>query len=90
MVVIRKKTWPSEFKDILDGKKRFDVRLDDFEVGEGDVLVFEEFDPKKGEYTGRKIKKRVNYLLRTKEAKYWSQKDVDEKGFIVMSLGDVE
>ena len=90
MVVIKKKSWPSEFGLILNGKKKFDVRLDDFDINKGDILVLEEFDPEKGEYTGRKIEKKVDYVLRTKEAKYWDKKDIDEKGFVVISLGEVE
>lgn len=44
MAAIHKKIWPEFFELIMSGKKKTEVRLGDFEVHEGDVLVFEEWD----------------------------------------------
>ena len=64
---IEKKTWPDYFKAILDGKKNFDVRLQDFECASGDTIVFREWDPETKEYTGRVLEKKVGWVLsRTK------------------------
>lgn len=52
---IRKKIWPEYFELIKSGKKRFELRVDDFDVKDGDTLVLEEWDPGTKEYTGRKI-----------------------------------
>ena len=64
MTIIKKKTWPEYFELIKSGKKRFDLRLADFKIEEGDILVLEEYNPKKKKYTGRKIKKKVKYVLK--------------------------
>ena len=55
MAVIKKKIWPEFFELVESGKKKFELRLNDFDIEEGDVLVLEEWDPKTKEYTGRKI-----------------------------------
>ncbi|PIR71518.1 MAG: RNA-binding protein, partial [Candidatus Nealsonbacteria bacterium CG10_big_fil_rev_8_21_14_0_10_37_25] len=64
MAVIKKKIWPKYFEQVKTGKKKFELRLADFNLKKGDVLVLKEWDPKKKEYTGRKIKKKVKYLLK--------------------------
>ena len=60
MAKIRKKIWPEYFELVKAGKKRFELRLADFDIKEGDVLVLEEWNPKTKEYTGRKIEKKVD------------------------------
>jgi len=55
MATIHKKVWLEYFEQIISGKKKFELRLADFEVNEGDILVLEEWDNKKKEYTGRKV-----------------------------------
>ena len=59
MTTIRKKIQPQYFDAILSGKKNFELRLNDFDVKEGDVLILEESDSKAKNYTGRKIEKEV-------------------------------
>ncbi len=63
MKIIKKKTWPEYFELVLAGKKRFDLRVADFDIEEGDILVLEEWNPQTKEYTGRKIEKKVDYIL---------------------------
>ncbi len=87
MAIIRKKAWPEYFEAVASGKKNYDLRLDDFEVNEGDTLVLEEWDPKTKEYTGRKIEKRVTYVGKFKmDNLFWPEKDIKEKGIQVISL----
>lgn len=83
---IEKKTWPDLFQDVLDGKKNFDIRLNDFDCEVGDVLVFKEYDPEKGEYTGREVEKRIGYVLRTKDNEFWKKEEIEKYGYIVMGL----
>lgn len=84
---IRKKVWPGYFDDILSGKKKYELRIADFDVEEGDILVLEEWDPQTKEYTGRKTEKKVTYVGRFKLDKlWWSEEDIKEKGLQVMSL----
>ena len=86
MAVIRKKTWKDLFEKVLSGEKKFDVRIADFDVKEGDMLVLEEWDEEKKDYTGRKIEADVSFVLRTKDMKFWSQEDIDRYGFQVMQF----
>jgi hypothetical protein len=86
MTIIKKKTWPEQFEAMMNGSKTFDVRIADFEINLGDPILFEEFDPKTQEYTGRSLEKRVGYILKTKEMKFWDEKDIAENGFQIMSL----
>jgi len=73
---IRKKVWTGYYKDIASGRKTFELRLADFKVKPGDVLVLEEFNPKTKKYTGRKLTKKVTYVLKTKKLKFWSKRDI--------------
>ena len=58
-MIIKKKTWPEIFELVYSGKKKFDLRMNDFDIKEGDILVLEEWNPKIKKYTGRKIEKKV-------------------------------
>ena len=73
------------FKKVESGKKRFEVRLGDKNIKEGDVLVLLEKD-ETGKLTGKKLKKNVDSVLNLKEIDYWSYGDVARNGFIVASL----
>ena len=83
---IEKKTWPDLFQDVLDGKKNFDLRLNDFDCEVGDILVFKEYDPNTKEYTGREVEKRIGYVLRTKDNEFWKKEEIEKYGYIVMGL----
>ena len=87
-MIIKKKTWPELFELVRTGKKKFDLRLADFECKEGDTLVFEEWDPKTNQYTGRTLSKKVTFILKTKNLEFFSKEDIEKYGFQVMSLED--
>ena len=59
---IEKKVWPEYFEAIQDGRKTFELRLNDFEINEGDILVLKEWDPETKSYTGRELEKTVTYV----------------------------
>lgn len=87
MAIIRKKIWPEYFDAVASGDKKYELRLNDFEINKGDTLVLEEWDPKTKEYTGRKIEKKVTYVGKFKIDKlFWPEKDIKEKGLLVISL----
>lgn len=91
MNIIEKKCWPEYFEHIIDGSKTFDLRIDDFEIAEGDILVLKEWDPKTNKYTGREINKKVGYVGKWKIndlADFWPKEDIEEKGIQVISLKD--
>ena len=64
------------------------MRLADFEVNEGDILVLEEWDPKTKEYTGHKIKRTVTYVLKTKDITFWTDKEVKRYGLQILQLSE--
>ena len=86
MSLIRKKTWPKFFEQIKNGKKNFDVRLADFKIKPDDILVLEEWNPKNKKYTGRKLEKKVTYVLKTKNLKFWPKKDIAKYGFQIIAF----
>jgi len=86
MAIIKKKIWPEYFKLVSSGKKKFELRLNDFDVTEGDTLLLEEWDPKTKEYTGRKIEKRVDYMLKFKLDDFGQEEVIKEKGLVVIQL----
>lgn len=84
---IRKKVWPEYFEAIVSGKKTYELRLADFEVREGDVLILEEWDVTSERYTGRKIEKRVLGADKFAIDKlFWPEDEIREKGFQIISL----
>jgi hypothetical protein len=58
------KTWPEYFDKILDGTKTFELRQDDrgFEVG--NELLLCEYSPVCDQLTGRKVIRKVTYIIR--------------------------
>ena len=74
------------FEAVLSGKKNFDLRISDFPVSVGDILILEEWNPETKKYTGRKIEKKVKYVLKTKEKNMWLDEDIDKYGFVAMGL----
>ena len=89
MKKIEKKIWPEYFPKVLEGKKNFEIRLNDFEIEEGDVLLLREWDPKTKEYTGRSVEKEVSYVGKWKIEdfeKFWPKADIESKGIQVIAL----
>ena len=86
MKTIRKKVWPEYFEKIISGKKKFELRLADFEINEGDVLILEEWDNNKKEYTGRKIEVIATYIIKTKDQNFWPQDEVEKYGFQIIQF----
>ena len=87
MAMIKKKIWPGYFETIASGKKKYELRLNDFEVNEGDTLILEEWNPETEEYTGRKTEKNVTYVDKFQIDKlFWPEEQIKEKGIQIISL----
>ena len=85
MAIIIKKIRPEYFDSIIAGEKKFELRLNDFEVKAGDTLRLEEFD--QGKYTGRSLEKLVSHVQKFKiDELFWPPEEILEKGFTFMSL----
>ncbi len=83
---IEKKIWPEYFQAIADGKKKFELRLADFDVQEGDALLLREWDPEMKTYTGREIEKEVSFVIKTKDLNFWTSEEIEKYGFQIISL----
>ena len=86
MAIIKKKIWPEYFELVSSGKKKFELRLNDFDVNEGDALLLEEWDPKTNQYTGRKIEKKVGFVLKFNLNDFGQEEVIKEKGLVVIQL----
>ena len=86
MAIIKKKIWPEWFKLVKSGKKKFELRLADFRIKQGDVLILEEWNPKTKKYTGRRIKKKVKCTLRFKLDDFGQEKEIKKKGLYIIQF----
>lgn len=85
-MIIEKKIWPKYFELIKQGKKKFELRLADFKIKEGDILVLKEWDPKKKKYTGRRLKRKVKYIFKYKLGYFYSKKEVEKYGLYIIQI----
>ena len=84
---IEKKVWPEYFQAILEGKKKYELRLADWTCQEGDILNLKEWDPQTKDYTGRQLKKTITYVGIFKiDQLFWSKEEIEEHGFMILSL----
>lgn len=87
MALIKKKILREYFDAVASGKKNFELRLNDFEVHEGDTLLLEEWNPESRTYTGRTVTRTVTYVGKFDiNSLFWSKKDIEEKGIQIISL----
>ncbi len=86
MAIIEKKIWPKFSKQVKTGKKRFELRVADFRIKEGDIFVMREWDPKKKTYTGRKIKKKVIFVLRFNLDQFKQKREIEKKGLYIIQF----
>lgn len=87
MKIIEKKIHPEYFDAIESGKKKYELRLNDEEINEGDTLVLKEWDPNTMEYTGRVIEKKVTsaHVFKIDEL-FWPEAEIKEKGLRILSI----
>jgi ASC-1-like (ASCH) protein len=87
MTEIEKKIWPKYFESILSGKKNFEIRLNDFDAKEGDILILKEYTPETKQYTGRELKKEITYVAKmNKLDKFWTQEEINKFGIQVIGF----
>lgn len=70
------KTWPVYFNAMWDGRKTFEIRLNDRDFQVGDQLVLREFNPSDNTYSGRTMLRTVRYISD------WNQK----LNYVVMAI----
>jgi hypothetical protein len=86
---IVKKILPEYFDLIASGKKKYEFRVADFEVEEGDILVLEEWDSldhATRKPTGRVLEKKVTYPKKFSIDEFSELEDVQKHGFYILQL----
>ena len=84
---IEKKVKQRYFKEIVDGKKRFEVRLADFECEPGDTIVLKEQVGEDDSLSGEEIDCEVSYKFNTKDIeKFYSREEIDKHGLMILSV----
>ena len=81
-----KKVWSKYFQLILEGKKTYELRLADWNCEIGDILILKEWNPETKTYTGRILEKQVTYIGKTKNIKFWNEKEINKYGFQIISF----
>jgi len=76
------KTIEPYFTDVLCGDKTFEIRKNDRGFKPFDVLILKEY--KRGEFTGREIRKKIGYVL--EDAEQFGLKD----GYVILALHEDE
>ena len=57
------KTLPEYFKAVKDRTKNFELRINDRDFKVGDMLYLEEWSRDTSEYTGRRLVRKIEYIL---------------------------
>ena len=57
------KSWPEYYQATSDGYKKFEIRKNDRNFKENDILVLNEWNPETGQYTGRSMWVRVRFII---------------------------
>jgi hypothetical protein len=56
------KTWPEPFDSVAEGKKTYELRVNDRGFQSGDLLLLRRYDPMTRRYTGRELSARIGYI----------------------------
>ena len=84
---VEKKVQKEYFDAIVEGRKRFEVRLADFDCEHGDVLVLKEQKQGNNELTDREIECEVLYKFNTKDVeKFYSKEDIEKHGLVILTI----
>ena len=89
MSTVTKKITPGYFEKIVSGKKKFELRLADFDIVEGDTLRLEEWTSVGADRqpTGRYLEKVVTFVRKVDIHEWTSrQPELEEKGFYVIQF----
>lgn len=73
------KTWGEYYEAVLAGKKKFEVRKNDRDFKEGDILLLNKWDRQRNEYAGAQTAFLITYVLTGGQFGI-------EKGYCVLSL----
>jgi hypothetical protein len=84
---IVKKVQSNFFEEVLDDKKRFEMRLADFKCKSGDTLVLKEQKKGTKELTGRQRDFEILSVINTKDIeKFHTKEEIEKYGFVFLSI----
>jgi len=83
------KSWTAFFQAFKTGAKKHDMRdLKDRDYKVGDILILQEYDPFKGEYTGEELTRQITYITSRDTPCAFSSAALD-RDYCILSLGEV-
>lgn len=82
------KVWPEFFESLIAGTKNFELRKNDRGFQPGDQLWLREWNPKTLAYSGRDVRKRINYVLDHRAGAGCAAEFGLMPGYAILSLGD--
>lgn len=88
-MIITKKITPEYFEQVYSGKKKFELRLADFDISEGDTIRLEEWESidTYRKPTGRYIEKVVTFVRKVDIQEWFkTQPEIEQKGFYVIQF----
>jgi len=77
------------FEQVKSGEKKFEVRLGNEEIEEGDLITIIQRD-EDGKPTDNKMMKKAGNITATKDLSFWSDEDVNKFGFKIIQLEESE
>lgn len=83
------KSWPWFFDAFLDGRKLHDLRKKDRDYAVGDTVILEEYDPRTGSYSGRRLAAEISYMTSNDTPCALSSNALD-RDHVILSLRNVE
>ena len=86
----RVKSWPEFFAPVFDGRKSFDLRINDRHYQFGDLITLREYDDRKGVFTGREITKRITYIAEGVGYGAITPLLGLSRDYVILSLADIE
>ena len=73
------------FELVKSGKKKFEVRLGNKNINEGDKLIIIQRD-ENGNPTKNKLIKKAGHIEITKNLTFWSEDEINKYGFKIIQL----
>ncbi|CAM2902826.1 DUF3850 domain-containing protein [Flavobacterium frigoris] len=58
------KIYPEHYRNVLLGLKKVEVRLNNRNYQENDLLLLNEYDPNKQKYTGGQVIRKVDFIIK--------------------------
>lgn len=83
------KSWTPFFQAFKGGSKKHDMRdMKDRKYSVGDMLILQEYDPFKGQYTGDELEMRITYITSRDTPCAFSSAALD-RDYCILSLEEI-